>query len=134
MQAAALTRYSPFDCQWRCRSFLSELRLEVDPPRLLVAAGASVSVECRLPAHQGALTRLSWSFRPAGGGECALTPCEEGEENKRPQCDGFGDAAQLYFVNQTVASSRLVNSLISKHAKFSIVDFVIVTVFRHHCC
>ena len=107
--AAALFRRGSSPCQWRCRNLLSSLLLQVDPPRLLVAVGASVSVQCRLPVRRGVLARLSWSFRPAGGGECALTPAEgdgDGDAEARPRCDGFGDAAQLYFVNQTTTSSR----------------------------
>ncbi|XP_043244830.1 uncharacterized protein LOC122393153 [Amphibalanus amphitrite] len=104
--SAALSRHSPFSCLWRCRSLLSELRLLVDPPRLLVAEEAAVTVQCRLPTRLGSLTQLTWSFRPAEGSECVLTPTEGGEEEGQ-QCQGFGEAAQMYFVNQSMTSSRL---------------------------
>ena len=79
----------------------------MDPPRLLVAEGAAVSVQCRLPTRLGALTQLAWSFRPAGGGdECALTPAERHSQTHTTRCEGFGDTAQMYFVNQSMTSSR----------------------------
>lgn len=93
-------------CQRQCDHLLEGLRLHVDPPRLLAAAGSNTSLECRLPARPGLLAHLGWTFRRAGRTkvDCNLTP---GPAKATRRCRHFKrETTQTYYVNQTQTVSR----------------------------